>query len=234
MSSAGRGPRGGGGTDWFPTPAWPVHRFLEDPYCPLSPVGHWIEPFAGDGALVKAVNGFDPGRGYDFSPSWTVCELLPRFEPDLAALPLLDLPPIIGDFFDEDFGDRPFDVAISNPPYTRAAEAFIKALQVARKVAFLMRVGILESEERNGIMRACPPDVFLLPNRPNFDGWGTDSTPYAWHCWDGENLERPFGMLRVLACTDMAIRKAQMPSVPLPRPGKEAKKSRKVTGAEGT
>lgn len=53
MSSTNRRDRGGEGRDYFPTPAWCVHRLLEA--CPLSG-GDWLEPAAGDGAIIRAVN----------------------------------------------------------------------------------------------------------------------------------------------------------------------------------
>ena len=201
MSAQGRSPRGGDGSDLFPTAAWPVARLLER--YPL-PVGRWLEPCAGDGAIIRAVRDASYGE-----IDWTAVEIREDCRPMLEALS--DVRSMIADFLSDDGDERLFDVAITNPPYVLAGEFLARCLKRTRHVAFLLRVGFLESESRNAFMATCPPDLYILPNRPQFDltRKGTDATTYAWHVWDADELERPYGRVCILNTTPQEIRKAQ-------------------------
>jgi hypothetical protein len=224
MSATGRNPRGGGGKDFFATPAWPVHRFLEHPHCPLPRAGRYLEPCAGEGDIVRAVASF--GDGAFGAVRWATVEIRPECYDRLDALgDLLDTDPVIGDFLTDDGrGGRIAEVTLSNPPFKLAGEFIVAALRRTRLVVYLLRLGILETETRNDFMTACPPDVFVLPNRPSFDGDGTDATVYGWHVWDADNLERPGGgRLHVLRSTPAEVRRAQMPKVVVPRERKPRK-----------
>jgi hypothetical protein len=52
------------------------------------------------------------------------------------------------------------------------------------------------------------PDIYVLPNRPDFSGGGGDSCEYAWFVWS------PFarGSVSVLPTTPKSVRMAQKPS----------------------
>lgn len=208
MSATGRGPRGGGGSDFFATPPWVVHRLLEDPLFRSVALhrityGAWLEPCAGDGAIVRAVRecaGFEDTR-------WIVGDVREECREPLSALPNLAMPPFIGDFLADVDDERIADVAFTNPPFKHAG-AFLEACsRKARFVCLLVRMGFLESESRNEAMRACPPDAFVVPNRPSFDGEGTDATLYGWLLWDVDGAERQYGRLRVLNLTPKSVRR---------------------------
>jgi hypothetical protein len=52
-------------------------------------------------------------------------------------------------------------------------------------VAFLLRLGFLESSKRLEFWRRWPcRKVFVLAERPSFTGGGTDSAAYALFWWD--------------------------------------------------
>ena len=73
---------------------------------------------------------------------------------------------------------------VGNPPY-REAEAHIRhALGLARNVAFLLRLGFLESSRRLPFWAEHPPsEVYVLAQRPSFTKGATDSTAYGWFVW---------------------------------------------------
>jgi hypothetical protein len=170
----------------------------------------WLEPGAGDGAIVCAVQSWQAmqaARGFR-TVRWVVTDIREECRVSLSELPGLAAPPVIADFLSDDGTRRIFDVAIGNPPYRLAMEFIQVALRRARYVAFLLRLGFLESKSRHDFMRRCPPDVYVLPDRPSFSGKGTDATAYAWMVWNVDDLERPFGKLRLLNVTSAEERRA--------------------------
>lgn len=198
MSSTNRGQRGGGADDFFRTPAWCVRRLLEA--CPL-PGGEWLEPAAGDGAIIRAVAGVrDDVR-------WTAVE---KRDGQHAALAGVAHYVTTTDFLDW----RPFQhfaVAITNPPYSLAQRFVEHALDLADNVAMLLRLNFLASLTRAAFMRECPPDVYVLPNRPSFRADGkTDSIEYAWFVWPPDR-RRECGTVRVLVPTPAAEQKTVKP-----------------------
>lgn len=158
--------------DYNPTPAWCVHRLLEEVYLPG---GHWLEPAVGDGAIVRAVNAV---RG---DIIWTTIDIRPECEPDLVA----DFTaPLYAGAINAITPDGLWDVCITNPPFSQAEEFVRSALKRSDYVAMLLRVGWLASDDRNAWLRMHEPNTHVLPNRPSFRGdGGTDATDYAWMIW---------------------------------------------------
>lgn len=178
--------------DNYPTPAWCVRRLLE---AVDLPCGDWLEPAAGDGAIIRAVNCHF--REMPIEPTWTGVEVrnVPPFSYDAHY--------ILGDFLTHDFGGRRFDVAISNPPYCRAQEFIEKCIAISDVTAMLLRLNYLGSETRSEFMRAHPPAIYALPNRPKFVNGKSDSCEYGWFVW-GLGDSR----VRVLADTPLAERRS--------------------------
>lgn len=161
----------GGEHESYPTPSWCVDRLLEE--CSLPP-GRWLEPSAGDGAIIRAVNARVPGI------EWTSCEI--RLEARLQLGRLCD--DVRGDFFDY-VPVNLFDVAIMNPPFSMASEFIAHAMKHAHTVVALLRLNYLESERRAAHLREhMPSEILVLPNRPAFVNGRTDSCAYAWFLWD--------------------------------------------------
>lgn len=191
--------------DFYPTPAWCTRRLLERL---RLPEGDWLEPGAGDGALIRAVSE----KRQDIR--WTALELREECAPRLKLPSVKDI--IITDKFVEPgvpeekkplYG-RLFDVAFGNPPFSLAMPFIHESLRYCDNVVFLLRLNYMGSEERNAWMKDHMPDIYILPNRPSFRGDGqTDSIEYAWYHWNKNNLRRTDGKVTLLGLTSAKERK---------------------------
>lgn len=180
--------------DNYPTPSWCVRRLLEA--CPL-PGGVWLEPCAGEGAIIEAVaqKQHDDHRE---QPSWAACEIR-DVTPHVRAFRW-----VTGSYLDTDFSGA--DVIITNPPFSLAFEVMQKAVREAPVVALLLRLNLLGSGRKSGRsawLREHTPDVYVLPDRPSFTGHGTDAAEYAWFVWGGVG-----GQLQILTETPLSERRA--------------------------
>lgn len=144
--------------DAYETPAWCVRRFL-DAWL-VSSAGLWLEPGAGSGSIIRAVQDYQPRIQF------TAVEKREISDPPWC------------DWYHDDFlhprGDvhvalaRGFDVVIGNPPYKLAIEFIEQSLRFSRIVAFLLRINFLASAERADFWQKHPADVYVLPDRPSF------------------------------------------------------------------
>lgn len=199
MSAAGRGPRLGGPEDFYATPSACVDRLLE---AVELPGGLWVEPSAGDGAIVRAVSS----RRADVD--WATIEIRPdAAEPLEEALPALSRRPLIADFLTYQFvGGDAVKVCVGNPPYNSALEFINRALALFPNahVVFLLRLNFAASRARAALMHRAPPDAYVLPNRPSFRNGKTDATEYAWFVWPPNCSGRTAGVFKVLALNEQA------------------------------
>jgi len=201
--------------DFYITPYWCVHRLLENSLAGLSELskGVWLDPCAGDGAIQKAAIKFYDSKG----PNWYCVEKQAQLINDLS-LGFYNIDEWeTDDFFSrairEDIksylksvGRERFDVVLTNPPFAHA-QAFIKSsLRISRKVAMLMRLNYLAPKKRSKWLRNNMPDIFVLPNRPSFDGGGTDSIEYCWMVWDSDFPSKT-GSIEILELTSLDERK---------------------------
>lgn len=197
MSSTNRGKQRHR-ADNYPTPGWCVKRFLEA--VPL-PVGTWLEPCAGDGAIIKAVHEvIDPTK-----LQWTAVEIRGETIPLLKQV-IIDDGVIHADFLNAPISEDNFkfyNVAITNPPFSLAQPFIERCRYMAHNTVMLLRLNFAASESRATFMRETQPDIWVLPNRPSFveDG-STDSIEYAWFHW----YQGSQGTLRVLASTPKSER----------------------------
>jgi hypothetical protein len=202
VSATNRGERGGKNRDFFPTPAWAVHRFLDDA-ADLLPWGkHWLEPAAGDGAIVGAVNGWAASHGRE-PPSWTTCDIAPGTGADLIAdFAAFDCPELAA--LAPPAGR--FDFVITNPPYSLALDFVKTALVWAPVVSMLLRLPFLATRDRASWLRGHTPRADVLPDRPQFDPEkdGTDQTEYAWLSWGLGPA-----VINILRTTPADVRKAE-------------------------
>jgi len=189
--------------DAYYTPDWCTDRLIEDPDLPFDLSGVWLEPAAGGGDIIDAIS-INTGGGLNDPLIWVAGDIRPKCLP---ALSHLTHDVYAEDFLLFDFGDLlskhnrdRFDVLITNPPYSLAEDFMTKGMKIARFTCLFLRVDYLASKSRCSFLRAFPPDVFVLPNRPSFTGDGnTDMTEYAWFVWPQHS--RPYGRLKVLAKT---------------------------------
>jgi hypothetical protein len=235
MSSTARGGKRSP-ADFYSTPAWPVHRFLER--CPL-PGGVWYEFMAGEGHIIRAVNE----KRSDVQ--WIATELREECRPKLEPLARVQ----IRSFFDVKPPTlaKPA-VAISNVAFSIAMEAILYSLKFSPNVVHLLRLNFFGSEKRNDFFQSNMPDVYVIPDRVSFAisvsckgtrgedgytapcGWAevyprgvdyprrcpqcglevsvstTDSIEYAWFHW-GPERGRKRGMIEVLEHTPEEQRK---------------------------
>ena len=191
--------------DDYPTKEWPVRRLLE--YTTFPTVGaRWIEPCAGGGNIIRHTNNYliNAKEGL---PRWDACEIQKKYKKDLDQFDLQRVR--IGNFMTAGswltkprwwkpktanitkgrwgHGNRPYAVAISNPPFKRAVDVIRACVPVSWYTVMLLRLNFLASEERDEFFKEVGmPNTLILPNRPSFKGLrptDTDSQEYAWMIW---------------------------------------------------
>src|SRR5678815_762392 len=152
MSATGRGVERQE-DDFYVTPAWCVHALLAK----LDlPGGSWLEPGAGNGAIVRAVAAMRPEIvftaiekrnevlvGEQVPCGWWTGDFLAPNAELLAAL------------------QQRFDVVIGNPAYKFARQFIEQGLQFSNIVAYLLRLDFLGSRKRVAFWREHPADVYV-------------------------------------------------------------------------
>jgi hypothetical protein len=135
-----------------------------------------LEPSVGGGAFLHAVHARWP-KAYTLA-----CDI----DQELAAYSGADAC-LYGDFLDFVNIGRSVDLVVGNPPYRHALEHVEHALDLVREgghVAFLLRLGFLESRRRAAFWKAHPlKELHVLCERPSFTGGGTDSAAYGFFVW---------------------------------------------------
>ena len=162
------------------------------------PGGTWLEPCAGTGSLIQAVSYVRE------DVEWHAVEI--RHEctsrlKDLTAISKIMVTDFLVEFSPS--YDR-YSVVLTNPPYSLAEKFLYRSLEISDHVVFLLRLNFLASGRRSLLMRSKTPDVYVLPNRPSFNGVGTDSIDYAWFHWHSQSDDR--GRLTVLPETPVQER----------------------------
>jgi hypothetical protein len=186
--------------DAYYTPAWPVRRFLERYTLPTP--GRWLEPGAGEGNIIRAVDEHYRRRDLS-SPLWTAVEIRPECRLGLwgAAPDAL----ITADFLGANVGSG-FDVTFGNPPYDRALDFWRRARELAAWVVFLLRIDFMATAKRGALFRLDQPDICVVPDRISFtDDGRTDQYDYAWFAWPP--AKRSEGRIITLDATPLAERK---------------------------
>jgi len=205
MSSKGRKRKDAADSfsEYYPTPGWCVHRFIER--ASFLPNGSWLEPCAGNGDIIQGINDKRPGK-----ISWAANELRPECEPTLRKF---TNKVTTGDFLKlEPDGPRAYDVIITNPPFSLAMSVIKKSLELSDYVAVLLRLNFIGTTDRTPFFKEFMPDIYVIPERPSFDGEGADSIEYAWFVWgQPEQRKRSRGFIELLDNTPLAVRKAYKP-----------------------
>ena len=152
--------------DAYPTPTWAVRRLLEEIH-PRIPRGRWHEVTAGTGNIIRAVNEW---FGQSCSITWHATELHENSSL-VECMPPSTATPIPANVHFTDYLKGPYikcDVAITNPPFSIAEDVIKKALTEADWVVMLLRMNFLGSDGRSNWLRNEMPDIYTLPDRPNF------------------------------------------------------------------
>lgn len=208
-------------TDFYETSAWCVHRLLDLNILPKT--GHWLEPGAGKGSIIRAVNSWGMNdaqvpflpESHRYTPKWTAVEINSGHGRELQAA--LDACGSSGVRIHDDFirpqapqwtQTQPFDVTIGNPPFSLALDFIKESLHISKTVAFLLRLNFFGSVKRHEFFRNWMPDIYVLPNRPSFSEDGaTDSIEYAWFVWNQETMDQRVGRIALLDLTPAAERR---------------------------
>lgn len=206
--------RGGKRTpaDNYPTPRWATIRLLER-LPELAICRQWLEPCAGEGAIIAAVNEFAEPVEHFVRPEWTAIEIRPEAEDVLSRhVPASNI--IFDDYLTVTGLAEP-EVVISNPPFRIAYEVIQRSLHFRNaEVIMLLRINFLASVKRHKFMQKYPPDVYVLPNRPDFKAHGkTDSIEYAWYHWPKGRRRRECGRIYVLDETPLEERRTNFDSI---------------------
>lgn len=177
--------------EFYGTPPAPVEALLRNV---ALPIGTWLEPGAGDGAIIRAVNDLELRGGPVID--WAAVELQPRMARKLKDSGAKWV-------YTADFrrwvAPQRYEVAIGNPPFS-LAESFVRhAATMADQVVMLLRLNWLgsSSKRRHLFEQLGMPDVFPLAERPSFqDDGGTDAADYAWFRWKRHGKQR--GIVQIL------------------------------------
>lgn len=133
--------------------------------------GPIVEPSVGGGAFVRAI------RAHAHLPTYVIGF---DVDEDAAGLALCNAG-VAMDYLDW-LGD--VEWTVGNPPYRHAEAHARHALTTSRNVAFLLRLGFLESAKRYPFWQEHPArKVWVLAERPSFTGGGTDSAAYGFFWW---------------------------------------------------
>lgn len=188
--------------DFYRTPAWCVDA-LFSAWRPLSRELFCLEPCAGDGCLAEAA-----AKTLDRAPGghthWDTFDIVPRL-PGSREHAYLSGCVVERDFLSVEPSES-YDLIITNPPYSKAREIIEHALKFeGADVVMLLRLNFLASAKRAPWLQGNMPDVYVLPNRPDFTGGGGDSIDYAWFVWPWPRNTGP-GKLVILPTTPKSER----------------------------
>ena len=154
MSAAGRAERNA--LDFYKTPEYSVKSLFNR--LTIAPDAIAFEPCLGSGDIAN------------FFPCNTVyyCEL----QEGIDYLSKKELPLV--------------DLVVTNPPFTYAREFIDRSFtHTVGVIAYLLRVNFLGSQKRRTWWQGKEPThLYVLAERPSFNGISTDATEYAWFVWD--------------------------------------------------
>ena len=141
---------------------------------PIRATDRAVEPSCGGGAFVRAIMRRTPRvHALDLDPKARGLSETPFSR--------------VGDFLREPTPEIGYDWCVGNPPYQGAERHVLRGLRSVREggsVAFLLRLGFLEGQNRINFWRQHPArKVFVLSERPSFTGRGTDSAAYGFFWW---------------------------------------------------
>lgn len=151
--------------------------------------GWTLEPAAGEGAILDAVEALFPDA-FGVRRRWGICEIrdaarakVERRYPKLLASCRDFLASPSAPMIEATGADGRWDLAITNPPWSRALDFARACLSVADHVALHVPLATVETPERAAFLRAHPCDVYPLEWRPNYDGRGTIGRAVCWLVW---------------------------------------------------
>lgn len=169
----------GGAQSDYQTPRWAIDRYLETKPAILDNAKTIIEPNAGEGRIVEALQE----HGYGATVwSFEIQERYRNYLNELEAGPVM-----IGDCFDliDEVPDEAGTVLITNPAFPISFDLLKAYWMLVDHIVFLHRISFLGTQTRNTWFKKHVPHVSMLPDRPSFTEDGNnDQEYYAWMHWD--------------------------------------------------
>ena len=161
-------------------------------------LGQWIklpflvlEPSAGTGPFVNAVVDY---ADYIFGEHAERCTRITAIEPRKQAAAKIGAQAdevcvtTLEQYLKERSVTAPrFDLAIGNPPFSKAQQHIELLRPCCKYIALLLRMSFLGSQERARTLWAPPSGlhwVMPLAERPSFTGGKTDNSEYAVYIWE--------------------------------------------------
>ncbi len=97
--------------------------------------------------------------------------------------------------------EKPFDIIVTNPPYSKKYEFLKRAFEIGKPFAFLMPLTTLEGIKRGKLFRENGIQLIIPNRRINFitpSGKGTGAWfQTAWFCW-GLNLPKDLNFVELV------------------------------------
>ena len=136
--------------DFYETPSWAVDALLNE-WDPPVWAKNWLEPCAGNGAIIQAVE--NAYKWTDNARVWDAVELMPERLDSLRNIGAVSTRIEIADYLtwrsplvDAAGRQRKYDIAMTNPAFNVAMAIIQKALLDAEIVIMLLRLAFLETE----------------------------------------------------------------------------------------
>jgi hypothetical protein len=194
--------------DHYVTPDWCVKRLLETYQPKASSLGRtWLDPCAADGELIVAACDAMEALGAAGAPNrFMACDKREACREPLEKLVGRDNV-VIDDFLGlaEVSREQMADVILTNPPFSLAQQFVNSGLKLAEVAIFLLRMNFLATKGRRMFMADHRPGIFVMPDRPSFNGYGTDAADYAWFVFGDPEVA---GTWQVLNLTSRAEKRA--------------------------
>ncbi len=151
-----------------------IHKLFTNCSTPI------LEPTAGSGAIIQAIDDVFPGKTY------TAVELM-----DINCIKLnafsyaRDIPIQVSGPMSflhwSPWLNEPHEIGITNPPFTIWEDIWEHTVKHTEHTFFLLRLGVLGSRKRFNFWKKYKPNLYVLEYRPSFTEDGkTDSDYVMW------------------------------------------------------
>jgi len=195
--AVGKKKQAGGAFSDYQTPPWAIERYLETYPSFLLQAERILEPNAGEGRIVNALDDF----GYT-GEIWAF-EIQKRYQTHLEDSAAQHVH--MGDCFDLIDEYPGGGVLITNPAFPIAHQMLQAYWSLVDHIVLLQKIDFLGSTDRYAFISQHVPHTCLLPERPKFTGSNTDQTYYAWYHWETAK-PRTDNVLQILRDTPKEVR----------------------------
>lgn len=201
--------------DEYITAPWCVKRFMEK--YPIPQGQTILDPCASRGELLVEIKRLRPDltvAGIEINPERAEA-LSTAIGADYAACPrdFLTIQPTVCS------PGRQTITVVTNPPYPLTREFVEHSLKFAQVACFLLRLNFLGGRDRREFTERSNPGIFVLPNRPCWDGHGSDACEYGWFVYGDPSVAGRWCVLDKTPAEEIAawskLMRARYPKVPV-------------------